>query len=116
VVAAQIRAFFQEAHNREVIQRLRAAGVQWPAPVAVAAERPLAGKTFVLTGALNNMTREEARARLQALGAKVADSVSKQTSYVVAGAAPGAKLARARQLGVPVLEEEALMELLAPSA
>ncbi|MFO1430191.1 MAG: NAD-dependent DNA ligase LigA [Candidatus Competibacteraceae bacterium] len=116
VVAAQIRAFFQEAHNREVIQRLRAAGIQWPAPVAAAAERPLAGKTFVLTGALSNMTREEARARLQALGAKVADSVSKQTSYVVVGAAPGAKLARARQLGVAVLEEDALLKLLAPAA
>jgi len=115
VVAAQIRAFFQEAHNREVIQRLRAAGVHWPAPAAPAADRPLTGKTFVLTGALNSMTREEAKARLQALGAKVADSVSKQTSYVVAGAAPGTKLARARQLGVTVLEEEALVELLSRS-
>ncbi len=112
VVAAQIRAFFQEAHNREIVQRLRAAGVHWPAPAAPAIDRPLTGKTFVLTGTLNGMTREEAKARLQALGAKVADSVSKQTSYVVAGAAPGSKLARARQLGVTVLEEEALVELL----
>ncbi len=113
VAAAHIRAFFQEAHNREIIQRLREAGVHWPAVrVAIAAERPLEGKIFVLTGALAGMTREEAKARLQALGAKVSESVSKKTTYVVAGADPGSKLVKVRELGIAVLDEEGLSELL----
>jgi DNA ligase (NAD+) len=113
VAAAHIRAFFQEAHNREIIQRLREAGVHWPAVrVAIAAERPLEGKLLVLTGALAGMTREEAKARLQALGAKVSESVSKKTTYVVAGADPGSKLVKARELGIAVLDEEGLLALL----
>jgi DNA ligase (NAD+) len=112
VVARSIRQFFDEPHNRRVIEQLRRAGVDWKegkrAPVRNAAET----KTFVLTGTLANMSREEARAAIEAKGHKVAGSVSKKTDYVVAGADPGSKLARARELGVPVLEERELLELL----
>ncbi|MDQ2695311.1 MAG: NAD-dependent DNA ligase LigA [Pseudomonadota bacterium] len=111
VVAAQVRAFFQEPHNRQIIDRLRAAGVHWPAEAAVSG-RSLAGKTFVLTGTLAALTRDQARERLQALGAKVTGSVSKNTDYVVAGENPGAKLDRAQELGVQVLDEAGLLALL----
>ncbi len=113
IVAAHIAAFFRQRHNREVIQRLRAAGVTWPdVKREPAAHRPLAGKTFVLTGTLERMTRDEAKEKLQALGAKVSGSVSSKTSYVVAGADPGSKLDQARELGVEVLDEAALLKLL----
>lgn len=113
IVAAHIAAFFRQRHNREVIQRLRAAGVTWPSVKrAPAACLPLAGKTFVLTGTLERMTRDEAKEKLQALGAKVSGSVSSKTSYVVAGADPGSKLDKARELNVEVLDEAALLKLL----
>jgi DNA ligase (NAD+) len=113
VVAAALRAFFQEPHNREVIARLRAAGVRWieTAPQPVGA-RPFAGKTFVLTGGLDSLTRDQAADRLRALGAKVSGSVSKKTDYVVAGRDPGSKLDKARELGVAVLDEAELLALL----
>lgn len=113
VVAASIHAFFAEQHNRDVIHKLQAAGVHWPdVAVAAAGELPLAGKTIVLTGTLASMTRDEAKARLEALGAKVAGSVSKKTDYVIAGEAAGSKLARALELGITVLDEEGLSKLL----
>ena len=115
VVAAHIAAFFRQPHNREVIEKLLAAGIHWPvveAPAAV--EQPLAGKTFVLTGSLSR-PRSEIKAELQELGAKVAGSVSKKTDYVVAGEAAGSKLARARELGVAILNEEQMNKLLAES-
>ena len=112
VVARAIHSFFRERHNRDVIRRLLKAGVHWPRPRRRAAGAPLAGMTFVLTGALESMTREEARRRLKALGAKVTDSVSRRTSYVVVGEAPGSKLDKARALGVPTLDERAFLELL----
>jgi DNA ligase (NAD+) len=114
VVARRIAAFFAEPHNREAIAGLRAAGVRWPegAPQR-AAEGPLAGKTVVLTGALSAMSRDEAGARLEALGAKVAGSVSKKTSLVVAGEAAGSKLDKARELGIDVWDEAALLAFLA---
>lgn len=114
IVAAFIASFFRQSHNREVIAALRSNGVRWPdvEPLRMAAQ-PLAGKIFVLTGALERMKRNDAKARLQALGAKVAGSVSKNTDYVVAGADPGSKLARAEELGVPVLDEAGLIALLA---
>ncbi|MCK9530303.1 MAG: NAD-dependent DNA ligase LigA [Gammaproteobacteria bacterium] len=113
VVAKSIHSFFAEAHNREVIAKLQQAGVHWP-EVAVPApeELPLAGKTFVLTGTLAGMTRDEAKARLEALGAKVAGSVSKKTDFVVAGEAAGSKLAKAHELGITVLDESGLSKLL----
>lgn len=114
-IAAHIAGFFAEAHNREVIARLLAAGIVWDAPVQVAAAQPLAGKTYVITGTLDGMTREEAKAALEALGAKVSESVSKKTTAVIAGEAAGSKLAKAQALGLPVLDTEALRELLAAS-
>ncbi|MGF1545698.1 MAG: NAD-dependent DNA ligase LigA [Thiotrichales bacterium] len=114
-MAEDIRAFFDEAHNRDVITRLRALGVQWPVvEVTAAAPRRLAGQTYVLTGALTTLTREAASARLQALGAKVTSSVSKKTTAVIAGADAGSKLDKAIQLSVPVLTEDDLKQLLEP--
>jgi DNA ligase (NAD+) len=114
VVAASIVRFFAEPHNRQVIAQLRAAGVRWRegAPAVHAAAGPLAGKTFVLTGTLPNWTREEAKERIEAAGGKVAESVSKKTDYVVAGANPGSKLEKAQALGVTVIDEGGLRRLL----
>jgi DNA ligase (NAD+) len=114
VVAAEVAAFFASDDHRNVIKALRGEGVNWPEmPKARdVAAGSLAGSTFVLTGTLTSMTREEAEEALVARGAKVAGSVSKKTSYVVAGSEAGSKLARARELGVPVLDEEQLRALL----
>jgi len=112
-VASHIAGFFHEPHNRAVIAALRKAGVRWPAmPAADSGARPLAGKVFVLTGTLAGMTRDEAKARIVQAGGKVSGSVSKKTDYVVAGEAPGSKLAAAEKLGVPVLDETGLEGLL----
>ena len=113
VVAASIHAFFAERHNLEVIHKLQRAGVHWPeVAVAPREELPLAGKTIVLTGTLAGMTRDQAKSRLEALGAKVAGSVSKKTDYVVAGEAAGSKLDKAVELGITVLDEQGLSKLL----
>ena len=113
VVAHSIHTFFAQAHNREVVQGLREAGVHWAEGEALApTEMPLAGLTVVLTGTLPSLGREEAKEQLEALGAKVAGSVSKKTSYVVAGAEAGSKLEKAQSLGVPVLDEDGLKRLL----
>jgi DNA ligase (NAD+) len=112
IVAAHIHNFFREKHNLDVIKKLRKAGVTWPdIEVAEKGEQPLAGQTWVLTGSLSTLTRDEAKARLQALGAKVAGSVSKKTSVVVAGEAAGSKLDKAQELGVEVIDEDALLKL-----
>jgi DNA ligase (NAD+) len=113
VVAARIVGFFSEPHNREVVQALRAAGVAWAegAPQR-SAEGPLAGQTVVLTGALSAMSRDAAGDRLQALGAKVSGSVSKKTSFVVAGEAAGSKLDKARELNVEIWDEARLLAFL----
>ncbi|MBD8525344.1 NAD-dependent DNA ligase LigA [Pseudomarimonas arenosa] len=113
VVAARIRHFFEQPHNREVIQALRDAGLSWPegAPRQTS-DGPLAGKIVVLTGALGALTRDQASERLERLGAKMAGSVSKKTSFVVAGEAAGSKLEKARSLGVEVWDEAQLIALL----
>lgn len=111
-IAAQICHFFAQQRNREVIKALREAGVCWPEVQAARRDNPLAGKTFVLTGSLESMTREEAKNRLEALGARVSSSVSGKTDYVVAGAEPGSKLRRAQELGVAILDEQAFLKLL----
>jgi DNA ligase (NAD+) len=117
VVARRIATFFAEPHNREAIAALRAAGVHWPeGPPQRATEGPLAGRTVVLTGALSALSRDEAGDRLQALGAKVAGSVSKKTSFVVAGEAAGSKLDKARELGVEIWDEARLLAFLAQNA
>jgi DNA ligase (NAD+) len=113
VVAHSIHTFFDQPHNREVVQALRDAGVTWPEGEALApTDMPLAGITVVLTGTLQSMGRDEAKEKLEALGAKVAGSVSKKTHYVVAGAEAGSKLEKAQALGVPVLDDTGLAVLL----
>ena len=113
IVAQSITAFLAEPHNREVITQLRASGVIWAEHEGASVENlPLGGKTFVLTGTLPSMSRDEAKAALEALGAKVAGSVSKKTDYVVAGAEAGSKLTKAQELGVTVLDEAGLMAMI----
>ncbi len=113
VVAGSIHTFFAQQHNREVVEQLRACGVSWPeGEPAARVPKPLAGKTVVLTGSLPTLSRDEAKDLLEAAGAKVAGSVSKKTDYVVAGAEAGSKLEKATALGVPVLDEAGLRELL----
>jgi DNA ligase (NAD+) len=113
IVAQSIRLFFDQPHNREVVAQLRACGVVWeegaPAPTT---PKPLSGKTFVITGTLPGMGRDEARDRIEAAGGKVAGSVSRKTNFVVAGAEAGSKLDKALELGVPVLDEAGLKEML----
>lgn len=115
VVAQSIAQFFAEPHNREVVEQLRAAGVSWQETEPSRKPRgELAGKTFVLTGTLPNMSRDEAKEKIEAAGGKVAGLVSKKTDFVVAGAEAGSKLIRAQELGVTILDEEELMKLLKP--
>jgi DNA ligase (NAD+) len=117
VVAESIHTFFQQPHNREVVEQLRACGVTWQEGEPAKRESlPLAGKTVVLTGTLPTLTRDEAKDMLEAAGAKVAGSVSKKTDYVVAGAEAGSKLDKAQELGVPVLDEDGLKALLSGRA
>ena len=109
IVAERISAFFQEDRNSEIVGKLLATGVRWPQPEAsVAKDSPVAGKTVVLTGTLTSMTRDEAKEKLKALGAKVTGSVSKTTDFVVAGDRPGSKAARALELGVSIMDENEL--------
>jgi DNA ligase (NAD+) len=116
IVAAAIRTFFDQPHNRDVVEQLRAAGITWPegeGAIDSAAPQPLAGITLVLTGTLPTLSRDAAKALIEAAGGKVAGSVSKKTGYVVAGDEAGSKLDKARELGVPVLDEAGLQALLA---
>ncbi len=117
VVAQSIRTFFDQAHNREVVEQLRACGVTWEeGEPAERAPQPLSGKTFVITGTLPTLGRDEAKDKVEAAGGKVAGSVSKKTDYVVAGTEAGSKLTKALELGVKVIDESQLMELLNGSA
>jgi DNA ligase (NAD+) len=113
IVAESVRQFFGQSHNREVVEQLRAVGIQWPAidatPIGL---QPLLGKTLVLTGTLPTLGRDEAKALIEAAGGKVSGSVSKKTSYVIAGAEAGSKLDKATELGVAVLDEAGLRALL----
>ncbi|WP_210545825.1 NAD-dependent DNA ligase LigA [Rhodoferax sp. PAMC 29310] len=113
IVAQSLRTFFDQRHNREVVEQLRACGVTWPeGPPAPVTAKLLSGKTFVITGTLPTMGRDEAKDLIEAAGGKVAGSVSKKTTFVVAGAEAGSKLTKAQELGVAVLDEAGLMELL----
>jgi DNA ligase (NAD+) len=115
IVASLVAAFVASPEHRDVLERLQKLGVSWPAvePLpTVAGEDTLVGQTFVVTGTLESMSRDEAQEALIALGAKVSKSVSKKTSYVVAGAEPGSKLQKAQELGVAVLDEKAFLALL----
>ena len=112
-VAGHVHTFFRQPHNREVIQGLLKAGVHWDAlpERPPAAELTLAGKTLVITGTLEGLSRDEAKALVLSLGGKAAGSVSKKTDYVVAGAEPGSKLAKAEALGISVLNEAEFLRL-----
>lgn len=113
VVAGHIAEFFAEARNQTVVQALLDQGLSWPAIKKRAAEQqPLAGKTYVITGTLSSMSRNDAKAGLQALGAKVSGSVSKKTDGLLAGEAAGSKLTKASELGVAVLDEAWLLRQL----
>ena len=113
IVAGHIRSFFDQPHNQETLAALKEAGVTWQEEHVLSVdEQPLSGQTWVLTGTLSGMTRDQAKEKLEQLGAKVAGSVSKKTACVVAGEAAGSKLAKAEQLGVPVLDEAGLADLL----
>ena len=117
IVAQAIRTFFDQPHNREVVEQLRACGVHWPeGEPATAGPKPLAGKTLVLTGTLPTLGRDAAKDLMEAAGGKVSGSVSKKTHYVVAGTEAGSKLDKAQELGVPVLDEAGLLALLKESA
>jgi len=111
-VAESIHQFFREPRNRELVERLRKAGLKFIHPKKEKTAARLAGLTFVLTGTLPGLSREEAKARIDAAGGKVTGSVSKKTSYVVAGADPGSKIEKARELGVEVIDEARLLEML----
>jgi len=117
IVASRIRSFFDETHNRDVIKALRDSGVHWQesAPQRSPSKGGLSGKTFVLTGTLPSMTRDEAKQKIQACGGKVTGSVSKKTSYLVYGDKAGSKLAKAQELGVETIDEAGLTVLLAES-
>ena len=117
IVAESVRAFFDQPHNVEVIEQLRACGIGWSesAPTALQA-KTLSGKTIVVTGTLPSMGRDEVKDRIEAAGGKVAGSVSKKTDFVVAGAQAGSKLDKALALGVPVIDEQGLKEMLDGSA
>ena len=121
-VALSLRTFFDQPHNVEVIEQLRAAGVVWDetegtaaaAANAATAPLPLAGQIFVLTGSLPGLSRDDAKERIEAAGGKVSGSVSKKTTFVVAGADAGSKLDKARDLGIALLDEAGLLAMLPP--
>jgi DNA ligase (NAD+) len=116
IVARSLRHFFDQPHNREVVEQLRACGIHWPESQAPADRpQPLAGQVLVITGTLQAFGRDELTERLEALGAKVTGSVSKKTSAVIAGADAGSKLTKAQALGVPVWDEAKLLAMLNPT-
>ena len=112
VVAGHVEAFFRGRDNQAMLEQMIAAGVRWPAMPARPAAGRFAGKTFVLTGTLSGMTRIEAQEAIVARGGKVSGSVSKNTHYVLAGAEAGSKLAKAAQLGVTIIDEDAFAAML----
>ena len=112
VVAQSIAQFFAEPHNRKVVENLRAAGIRYERMAAARARGKLADRVFVLTGTLPHLTREGAKSRIEAHGGRVTGSVSKKTDYVVAGADPGSKHDKARELGITLLDEDGLLKLL----
>jgi DNA ligase (NAD+) len=114
VLAASVRAWLDEPRNVQLVERLRRAGINMTSTLTpeASAEGPLSGKTFVLTGTLESLTREEATARIEALGGRVSGSVSRKTSFVVVGADPGTKAEKARTLGVETLDEAAFCRLI----
>src|SRR5581483_5314267 len=117
VLAKSVRDWFASPHNRQVVEKLRAAGVRMSEePGADDEPKPLAGLTFVVTGTLPTLSREQAESRIKRAGGKVTGSVSARTSYVLAGESPGSKLEKAKKLGVPVIDEAEWLRMLAAPA
>jgi DNA ligase (NAD+) len=118
IVAQSIHTFFAQPHNREVVEQLRACGIAWKEDDGTgdSTPKPLLGQTFVLTGTLPTLSRDEAKDMIEAAGGKVSGSVSKKTHFVVAGEEAGSKLDKARELGIALLDEAGLLELLAKAA
>jgi DNA ligase (NAD+) len=114
-IAESVHAFFRGDRQRDLIERLKAAGVSTEQKRTARPKGPLAGQTFVITGTLESMSRGEAEAKLKALGATIGSSVTKKTTYLVAGAGPGSKIEKARRYGTPLMEEPALLRLLGKS-
>lgn len=112
VAAEYIHAFFRDKHNRMVIDSLIKAGISWPMIEADVSKKPLMGKTFVITGTLESLTREEVKEKLEAFGAKVTNTISSKTDYLVLGENPGSKLTKAKKLNVETIDETALLKLL----
>ena len=113
VVAENLMTFFNQTHNIEVVEQLISVGISWPKIKKKSqSELPLAGKTIVVTGTLETMGRNEAKAALQNLGAKVSSSVSKKTDYVVVGENPGSKAPKAENFGISILDEKAFIKIL----
>src|SRR5690606_19268244 len=115
IVASRLRAFFEAEHNRKVIEELLALGLEWEEtqPTSRPTEGPCVGTTFVLPGTFSRMTRDQAKARIQALGGKVSGSVSKKTDYLVFGENAGSKLSKAQSLEISILSEAEFEELVA---
>jgi DNA ligase (NAD+) len=111
-IAESVVAFFREEPNREIIRRLKAAGVKMEETVTIAQNLPLSGQEFVITGRLESFSRQQAEARVKELGGDTKDNVTRKTSYVVAGADPGSKKTKAESLGIKVLTEEEFLELI----
>ncbi len=111
VVAEKISNFFKQSVNQAIVDSLLSSGVTWPDEASKVAAQALQGKTYVLTGSLIQLTRSEAKAKLQSLGAKVSGSVSKNTDCVVAGDAAGSKLTKAQELNISIIDEQALVDL-----
>jgi len=111
-VAQSIYDWFHEARNIKFLERLEAAGVEVESPARITGHLPLAGKSFVLTGSLESMSREEAKEKIRALGGDASESVSKKTDYVVAGSEPGSKYEKAKKLGVKVIDEREFLGLI----
>lgn len=112
ITAAEIAGFFRQKYNKKLIQELIQLGIHWPKVTAIGQAHTLSGKTFVITGTLESMSRDEAKEKLQAIGAKVAESVSKKTDFVVVGKDPGSKYEKAKQLDIKILDEQEFLELL----
>ena len=111
IMAKHIVTFFSQTHNRKVINELLTVGIRWP-DVDIKTEQPLQGKTFVITGALESMKRDEAKQRLLELGAKVSGSISRKTDCVIAGSGPGSKFKKAEELSIEILGEVEFLSLL----
>jgi DNA ligase (NAD+) len=111
-VSRHVHTFFRQSHNRAIIDRLLQAGIHWPAIEPTRNQQSLSGQTFVITGTLASLTREEAKQRIKALGGKVTTQVSGSTTHLIVGESPGSKLREAQNLDIPILSEQQFIDIL----